>query len=576
MKKIAVNLLLWLLFSLMQSGPVVGTLEYGVNGGPLDSLWLMLPFSLLCLALVLITTYYAVPRLLLQRKLVSYASLEFSLSFIISFIEQLLVVYIWTLWDIMPPGHNLNWGWLLVNTLCNSLMLFFTLLAVGGWYIFNAGRRDLAKESVFTRRIEAYISAVKNSLRPDVLSNRLQNIADIVTSDPTQAEKDIADLASDLRDNLYNLPLPPALDDDPQPGSHENSKFDSWITSRRFRGWRVIIFQLSLIGICFGAFFATPDQPEFANRFGGFLVLLAMFEFIAAVDIFILFRSFRKKRRLGRFIFSSGVLAAIVILPILVERILLFINHPYNETLFTITTILATAASVLMIVFYVAGISAVLLYQDWVNHSKKLLYLRATHKRLEYANLKKQINPHFLFNILNNAGILTKLNPAEAKDMLLELRRLLDYQFGETECPTASLVDTISFLRAYLSLEATRRNVFGFSVVCKGNPENVSVPSLIFIPFVENAVKFAAYDAPGEKVKVSFILKDSHLIFECVNPVDNCSAKENSNKTGGIGIANTLRRLRLLYNNEFLYRAWQAHGFYNVFVDIPLGKGLPT
>ncbi len=565
----------------MQCGPVVGTLEYGGSGGPMDTLWLMAPFSLLCLVVVVITTCYAVPRLLMRQKWGLYAGLEFLMAYALSLIEQLLIVYIWTHWDIIPAGHRLNWGWLGVNTLCNSLMLFFTLLAVGGWYLFDSTRRDVAREKSLTGRIESYMESVKRALRPEVLSNRLGEIADKVEKTPQEAEKDINDLASELRENLYNLPVPPAMEDDMIKG-HENRKFNRLLTSRRYHAARIAIFQLSLICICFGAFFATPDRPEFSGRFGGFLVLLAMFEIIAAIDIFVLFRRFRKKRRRGRFILASGLLAAVMILPILGERIALYLSHPYDDALFILTTSLATAATILMITFYIAGIGAVLLYQDWVSHTRRLICLQASTKRLEYANLKKQINPHFLFNVLNNAGILTMLDAADARDILLELRRLIDYQFGETERPTASLSDTISFLRAYLMLEATRRNVFRFSVECDSDPAGVEVPSLLYIPFVENAVKYADVKGGEEMVKVRFRIEGTRLKFECENPVDDKSQQDSlaeslsmspsnpSPEVGGLGITNTLRRLELLYDDDFSYSAGLITGRYRVDLTIPI------
>ncbi|MDE7180976.1 MAG: histidine kinase [Muribaculaceae bacterium] len=569
MKKIVVNLLLWVLFTLMQCGPVVATLEYGGSGGPTDTLWLMVPFSLLCLALVGVTTVYAVPRLLMRQKWGLYATAEFFMAYAVSLVEQLLVVYIWTRWGIMPPEHAINWGWLAVNTLCNSLMLFFTLLAVGGWYLFDSDRRDVAKEKTLAERIEAYIEAVRSRLRPAALSERLGHIAGMVENEPEEAEREIRELSARLRTDLYDLPSPPTVEEEEGAESHGNHKLNHWLTSPHHRPARTIIFQLSLIGICFGAFFATPDGPEFGARFGGFLVLLVMFEIIAAVDVLVLFRSFRRKRRLGRFFRASGALAALIILPILAERVALYIAHPYNESLFILITLLATAASILMIAFYIAGIGAVLLYQDWVRHTRRLVFLRATTKRLEYASLKKQINPHFLFNVLNNAGILTMLDAADAREMLLELRRLIDYQFSETEHPTASLSDTISFIRAYLSLEATRRNAFRFSVECEGRPEGVDVPGLLFIPFVENAVKYAARYGEEESVRVRFIVGDQKLRFECENPVEDSLPAPVAPGSGGLGVANTMRRLELLYDGDFSYRTERHEGRYRVMLEIP-------
>lgn len=577
MKKFLVNLILLILFSLMQSDPIVATLQYGEPGGPMETFWLMVPFILLCLVVVVITTCYAVPRLLIHRKWGPYAVLEFCMSYILCLIEQFIIIYIWYEWKIIPPEHKLDWGWVPVSTFCNSVMIFFALLAVGGWYLFDSARSDLKREQKLTERIDSYVAAVRRMLRPEFLSRRLAEIADKVEESPQEAEKDINDMASQLRESLYNLPVPPGEDKEIAAGETGNRKFNLLLTSRRYHALRVIIFQLSLIVISFGAFFASPDQPQFGERLWGFLVLLVMFEIIAGLDIYILFRRFRKKRRRERFILASGFLAVIMILPIVSERVMLYLDHPDNDALFIFIMIFASLSSVIMIVFYIAGIGAVLLYQDWVRHTRRLVSLQATTKRLEYANLRKQINPHFLFNILNSAGILTMFDASDARTILLELRRLIDYQFSETERPTASLTETVSFLRAYLMLEATRRNVFRFKITCEGDPEGLEVPSLLFITFVENAAKYAEPRTEGEMVKVRFEIKGSRLIFECENPVEDMSPPETSAsfrksgaEAGGLGIANTLRRLDLLYDDDFTYSARRCGDIYRVVLDIPL------
>lgn len=580
MKKFLVNLILWILFSLMQSDPIVATLQYGEPGGPMATFWLMVPFSLLCLVVVVITTGYAVPRLLIYRKWGPYAALEFCMSYILCLIQQFIIIYIWYEWKIIPTEHKLDWGWVPVSTLCNSVMMFFALLAVGGWYLFDSARSDLKREQKLTERIDSYVAAVRRMLRPEFLSRRLAEIADKVEESPQEAEKDINVMASQLRESLYNLPVPPGEDKIIAAGKTENRKFNLLLTSRRYHVLRVIIFQLSLIVISFGAFFTSPDQPQFGERLWGFLVLLAMFEIIAGLDIYVLFRRFRKKRRRERFILASGFLAVIMILPIVAERVLLYLAQPGNDVLFIFIMIFASLSSILMIVFYIAGIGAVLLYQDWVRHTRRLVSLQATTKRLEYANLRKQINPHFLFNILNSAGILTMFSASEARNILLELRRLIDYQFSETERSTASLIETISFLNAYLRLEATRRNVFRFSIACGNDLQGVEVPSLLFIPFVENAVKYADYKAEGEMVKVKFEIKGPRLIFECENPIVETpsmiglspSSRISGPESGGLGIANTLRRLDLLYEDDYSYMVRSDPGIYKVVLNIPLSR----
>lgn len=575
MKGIGIELALWLAFSIMQCGPVVGSMEYGSGDVPMSFILLMVPFSLLVLVVVFLTTRYAVPSLLMHQRWGKYLLFTFGLSYFTSFIELFLTRYMWVRLHIIPGYIPMDWGGLALNSVSNSLMFGFTLLAVGVWRLVQWEQRDLALERSVTEEIEKYIAAVKGKLNPDKIINRMGEIADEVISDPKKGEEDIADLCSELREELYHLPTPPSSDRITGVVSL-HTPFNSWLTSRRYRMMRFIVFQLTLIAICFGAFFSTPDRPEYEARFGGFLILTAMFEIMAAIVVYVFSPRYRKRRNLKGFWISITILAVLILLPILAERVLLFMENPVRaESLFIFTTVLATLASMLMIIFYLGGIGSVLLYSDWVKESHRITLLSASTRRLEYVALKKQINPHFLFNVLNNAMIQTNSEPVESRNMLLELQRLLDYQFHEAEGESVLLTETIRFLKAYLELESTRQESFRYSIRTEGDVDNVELPTLLFIPFVENAVKYGERFNETNDVEVTFAAGAKRLRFECTNPFSdsNCGdGRGNIIGEKGIGVANTLRRLEILYDSDFYYRSELTGGRYVVELDIPLKK----
>lgn len=203
------------------------------------------------------------------------------------------------------------------------------------------------------------------------------------------------------------------------------------------------------------------------------------------------------------------------------------------------------------LVLFAGGVSAILFMQDWLSGERRMTILRAEYARQEYAFLRKQINPHFLFNVLNNAGILSEEDTRASREMLCELKRILEYQFDETNGMTTPLEREIEFLRSYLTLEATRMEPFNFSISAKGIIGQTNVPTLIFITFVENAVKHSSVIDGRREVTVSFSTTGEGTVFRCRNTFR--PGQRHDRKEGGIGLANTCQRIELLYGDKAVF-----------------------
>lgn len=568
MNNIVLEFLLWLAFSIMQSGTILATLEYSSGGGPVQSLFLMIPFLLLSLFFILLTTRVTIPRLLLKGKAGRFAIWEFGMAYVTCWVEQLITFYIWEDWNIIPKDHTLDLASLSLNALFNSVVFFFMLLALGGWRLFLYWKNDLKKEAILTKEIEHYISEVKRMIHPSQLLAGIKSVADKTATYPHEAEKDLRDITDRLRSELYHLPTPPADREENGKVEIENDPVNRFITEKKYKWIRVMFFQLSLVMIASSAFFHYPDSFEFSKYLFGAFVMLSIFEIIAGIVIFIFYRNFKKRRRIKGFILKSAILATLLLLPILIGRVIGYIQHPYNDVLFVILTLIATIATILMQLFYIGGITAYLLYKDWMIETRRLTLLNASSKRLEYAWLKKQINPHFLFNVLNNAHILVGVEPQEARRMLMELHSLLEYQFEETEREYTSLSQTIEFIKSYLSLEATRKENLTFNLSVEGDTDNIKLPSLIFIPFVENAVKYSSKSNRYPTIEILFSITGDNVIFKCSNPV-NPERSVNDRADKGLGLTNTLRRLSLIYGSNFDYNVKEKNNYYHISLSLP-------
>lgn len=188
--------------------------------------------------------------------------------------------------------------------------------------------------------------------------------------------------------------------------------------------------------------------------------------------------------------------------------------------------------------------AAVKLFQQWILDAQLINELEKSKASVELEQLKNQINPHFLFNMLNNANVLTKKDPEKASQVLMKLSDLLRYQLYDSARDKVLLTSDIYFLEDFLNLEKVRRDSFDFLISKEGDLNGVQIPPLLFISFIENAVKHNNDAVKSSYVNLYFDVRDNLLFFKCINSKPIMKAVSNS---GGLGLANIKRRLELLF-----------------------------
>ena len=189
-------------------------------------------------------------------------------------------------------------------------------------------------------------------------------------------------------------------------------------------------------------------------------------------------------------------------------------------------------------------------------------------RKMEKKLLQSQINPHFLFNMLNNANVLIKRNPEEASKVLFKLEDLLRYQINDSSRERVSLASDIRFLNDYLNLEKIRRDNFQFTLRQEGEVDSIWIQPLLFIPFVENAVKHSFDSEHSSYVHVFFKVDAHRLDFRCENSKPAVAVQQG--KVGGIGLANIQRRLGLLYPEHYKLEQREDENLYSVILSITL------
>src|SRR5688572_18982903 len=128
-------------------------------------------------------------------------------------------------------------------------------------------------------------------------------------------------------------------------------------------------------------------------------------------------------------------------------------------------------------------------FKKWIIDVQRMNELHQTNLKTELEQLKSQVNPHFLFNTLNNLLVLTQTDVGKATQVLLGLSDLLRYQLYDSAREKILLSKDIAFIQNVLDLEKIRKNDFDFTIHTEGDIDGHSLPPFLFIPFVENAIK---------------------------------------------------------------------------------------
>ena len=181
--------------------------------------------------------------------------------------------------------------------------------------------------------------------------------------------------------------------------------------------------------------------------------------------------------------------------------------------------------------------------------------------------LKHQLNPHFLFNTLNNISSLTQIDPDKAQESIGQLSDLLRYALYDSEAEKVPLASEIEFMDNYIDLMALRCNeMTTVEKHLEAPARPVEVAPLLFISLVENAFKHGVNARHPSFVKVSMRMEGDDLVFACDNSLFE---KQGVDRIGsGIGLENMKRRLELLYPGRYTYEQSAADETYHVQVTL--------
>ncbi len=233
---------------------------------------------------------------------------------------------------------------------------------------------------------------------------------------------------------------------------------------------------------------------------------------------------------------------------------------------FTWNNIFSLGSSYLPILFFwtiVFGMAGLNRYRTVENSRMQEALNR--YRETELNLLRQQLNPHFLFNTLNNLYSLSLENSGRTSESILQLSAILRYILYESSASLVSFSKEREMMQAYIDIEMLRLEEnpdIDFSI---SSDAERSVPPLIWLPVLENVFKHTRA-IPSPHIHFLFQLRGNELSVHCRNSRVDTSLKE----TGGIGLENLRKRLDLLYPDNYSLEARAENGFFITDIRIKL------
>ena len=249
--------------------------------------------------------------------------------------------------------------------------------------------------------------------------------------------------------------------------------------------------------------------------------------------------------------------------------ILTFNIHLYFKNLGSLPDIYRAGYSSLLIIALLVNLMAICIAIS-IRYVMRRSEKKQKEVEAELAWLKNQINPHFLFNTLNNISSLTQIDADEAQDAVMQLSDLLRYAMYETNKPKVPLDGEVEFLRNYIELMKLRCNeMTTVSTEIEVADRNMEVAPLLFISLVENAFKHGMNSNAPATIDISLKQEDGTLVFVSDNTNNPKPTKDRSGS--GIGLENTRRRLDLLYQGRYQWeQTITPENIYHVKITLQL------
>ena len=213
-----------------------------------------------------------------------------------------------------------------------------------------------------------------------------------------------------------------------------------------------------------------------------------------------------------------------------------------------------------------AGIVALVIrgFFSWFEESKLRQELGQKTEAMELSLLKAQLDPHFLFNTINNIDVLILKDPEVASTYLNKLSEMMRFMLYETKTEEIPLQKELNYIEKYIELQKIRTSNDSYvDFQIKGDPTNKMIAPMLFIPYIENAFKHTTNKKLEKAISVHINVHPNKIQLTCNNKFNKGHALSNG-KSNGLGNALIQKRLNLLYPNQHELKVSDSNKTYQV------------
>lgn len=227
---------------------------------------------------------------------------------------------------------------------------------------------------------------------------------------------------------------------------------------------------------------------------------------------------------------------------------------------------------VMSIISTISGIGGLVIkgFITWYDELKLKEDLRQKNHETEMALVKAQLDPHFLFNTLNNIDVLILKDANEASNYLNKLSDILRFMLYETKTEEILLSKEIEYIKKYIDLQKIRTantNYVNFEII--GETANKLIAPMVFIPFIENAFKHTTNKKTDHAIMVKIVITNDQIDFTCQNKFD--SNRKKTTENNGLGNELIKKRLNLIYQSNHTLKIEKEQELFSVKLTIKNG-----
>ena len=337
-------------------------------------------------------------------------------------------------------------------------------------------------------------------------------------------------------------------------------------------GWIIHLVAWGIV-FCLPFFFTGRNMEEVTTeRYIRFILVPLSFMVLFYLNYFLLIPRYIFVQKTGKFLLVNTAL--IILTMIAVHALMQLLPPPEMEMpprpapdVTEVTFFLLRNA---MMYALVAGLSvAIRITARWYEQESTRKELERVRVEAELKNLKSQLNPHFLFNTLNNIYTLILLSPDRAQCAVHDLSKLLRYVLYESNLPAVPIEKEMDFVRNYVELMRIRLpESTDLKIAIDVQEAGLPIAPLLFISLIENAFKHGVSHSGASYIWIN--LQESKGSVRC--DIENSYfPKDSADRSGsGIGLTNLRKRLELIYPEKYTFSAQREGTSYHVKLNLQI------